>query len=226
MLLAIDTATQAASLALYASGCVRAEVTWLSTGRHTSELMPRIVWTIEHAGSGISDLTGLVVSIGPGSFTGLRVGLAAAKGLALANDLPIVGVPTLDVIAQAHAAHRSPLVAVLQAGRGKLATMRYARSARSRNGWRRQGELAVTTVDRIGEDWDRPMWLCGELDAAERASIQARLGARLKLVDPAGSLRRAGYLAELGWQRLGAGEADDLDALQPIYISTAGVTVA
>src|SRR3990172_5808575 len=107
MLLAIDTATQAASLALYDEDCVRAEVTWQSTGRHTSELMPRIVWMIEQASSAMSDLTGLAVSIGPGSFTGLRVGLAVAKGLALANDLPIVGVPTLDVIAQAHAAHRS-----------------------------------------------------------------------------------------------------------------------
>ena len=226
MLLAIDTATQAASLALYDAGCVRAEVTWHSAGRHTSELMPRIVWMIEQAGRRVTDLTGLVVSIGPGSFTGLRVGLAAAKGLALANDVRLVGIPTLDVIAQAHAALRSPLVAVLQAGRGKLAAMRYTRNARSRGGWRRQGELTVTTIERIGEDWDRPMWLCGELDAAARAAIQSRLGDRVRLPEPAGCLRRAGYLAELGWQRLSAGEADDLDALQPIYIPTTGVGVA
>jgi hypothetical protein len=106
--------------------------------------------------------------------------------------------------------------------------MRYARSARrarSRCGWRAQGELVVTTADQIGEDWDRPTWLCGELDAAERAAIQARLGDRVKLIDPAGSLRRAGYLAALGWLRLQAGEMDNLDALQPIYISTAGVAV-
>ncbi|HJW82964.1 MAG TPA: hypothetical protein VJ754_01545, partial [Anaerolineae bacterium] len=69
-------------------------------------------------------------------------------------------------------------------------------------------------------------WLCGELDAAERAAIQSRLGDRVRLPEPAGCLRRAGYLAELGWHRLSAGEADDLDALQPIYISTTGVGVA
>jgi len=228
MFLAIDTATQTASLALHDGERVRVEVTWHSAGRHTRELMPQIVWMIAQAGGRMADVTGVAVSIGPGSFTGLRVGLAVAKGLALANDLPIVGVPTLDVIAHAHVAQRSPLVAVLQAGRGRLAAMRYARSARrarSRCGWRAQGELVVTTADQIGEDWDRPTWLCGELDAAERAAIQTRLGDRVKLIDPAGSLRRAGYLAALGWLRLQAGEMDNLDALQPIYISTAGVAV-
>ena len=223
MLLAIDTATRAASLALYDDGCVRAEVTWYSAGRHTGELMPRIVWMLDQAGRRVTDLTGLVVSIGPGSFTGLRVGLAAAKGLALANDVRLVGIPTLDVIAQAHAGLRSPLVAVLQAGRGKLAAMRYVRS---RGGWRRQGDVTVTTIERIGADWDRPTWLCGELDAGARAAVQARLGDRVRLPEPAGCLRRAGFLAELGWQRLCAGQADDLDALQPIYLSTTGVALA
>ena len=229
MLLAIDTATHVASLALHDGGSVRAEMTWQNSGRHTGELMPRIVSLIGQ--NGVEALTGVAVSIGPGSFTGLRVGLAVAKGLALARDLPIVGVPTLDVIAQAQARFAQPgsLVAVLQAGRGKLATMRYIRSARLRgarsgSGWRSQGSMMVTTLDRLGEDWDKPMWLCGELDAAERASIQARLGERVLLVEPAASLRRAGYLAEIGWQRIRAGEVDNLDTLQPIYISTAGIT--
>lgn len=223
MLLAIDTATQAASLALHDGARLRAELSWELVDRHTVELMPRIEWMLAQLRASACDLSAVAVSIGPGSFTGLRVGLAIAKGLALANAIPIVGVPTLDVVAHAQAVSKGPLVAVLQAGRGKLAMMRYRRS---RGEWRAQGEMSVTTVDRIGEDWDRPTTLCGELDAGERAAIQARLDKRVTIAEPAFSLRRAGFLAELGWRRVRAGQADDLDALKPIYLPTAGVTAA
>ena len=223
MLLAIDTATRYASLALHDGGCVRAEITWEMSDRHTVEVMSRIAGLLEQLGATAHDLVGLAVSIGPGSFTGLRVGLAIAKGLALANAIPIAGIPTLDVIARAQVVTSGGLVAALQAGRGKLVTMRYRRV---RGEWRSHGEATLTTVERIGAEWDAPTWLCGELDAAARESIRARLGARVRLVDPARSLRRAGFLAELGWQRLRAGDADDVDTLKPIYIPTEGVAAA
>jgi tRNA threonylcarbamoyladenosine biosynthesis protein TsaB len=223
MLLAIDTATRYASLALHDGGCVRAEITWQMSDRHTVELMPRIAWMLEQTNATARDLTGLAVSIGPGSFTGLRVGLAIAKGLALANAIPIAGIPTLDVIARAQVVTSGGLVAVLQAGRGKLVMMRYRRA---RGEWRSRGQATLTTIEHIGAEWDAPTWLCGELDAAERESICARLGDRVRLVDPARSLRRAGFLAELGWRRLRAGNADDVDTLKPIYIPTVGVAAA
>jgi tRNA threonylcarbamoyladenosine biosynthesis protein TsaB len=221
MLLAIDTATQVASLALHDGGCVRAEMTWTPTDRHTVELMPRIDAMLTQLGVSACELAAVAVSIGPGSFTGLRIGLAIAKGLALANDIPIVGISTLDILAYAQPAVRGLLVVVLRAGRGKLAAMRYRRV---RGEWRAQGDVTVTTVDRIGQDWDRPTLLCGELESAEREAIRARLGDRVRLADAAHSLRRAGFLAELGWRRVRSGDADDLDALQPIYLPTAGVS--
>jgi len=219
MLLAIDTATQWASVALHDGACVRAEMTWKTASRPTAELMPRIPWLLERIGAKAGDLTAVAVSIGPGSFTGLRVGLAMAKGLSLANSIPVVGIPTLDVVAAAQPVRKEPLVAVLQAGRGKLAAMHYRRA---RGTWRAQGDVLVTTAERIGDDWDGPTLLCGELDGVERASIAARLGERVILADPAHSLRRAGFLAELGWRRVQSGAIDDLDALKPIYLPTAG----
>jgi tRNA threonylcarbamoyladenosine biosynthesis protein TsaB len=220
MLLAIDTASRVASVALHDGAAVRAEATWQLSEPHTVELMPRIVWMLDRVGARARDLQALAVAIGPGSFTGLRIGLALAKGLALAHDLPIAGIPTLDALARAQPIHKGRLVAVLQAGRGKLAAMRYRRV---RGEWRPQDEVSVTTVDRIGEDWAAPTWLCGELSADERSAIRTRLGARVLLAEPADALRRAGYLAELGWRRIRAGQADDLDSLRPVYIPTAGI---
>lgn len=80
MILAIDTATRTASLAIHDGSVVRAEFTWDTSDHHTVELMPRIVELLQQIEVTIDQITGLGVSIGPGSFTGVRVGVAAAKG--------------------------------------------------------------------------------------------------------------------------------------------------
>ena len=78
-----------------------------------------------------------MVSLGPGSFTGLRIGLSVAKGLALARQVPIVGIPTLDVVAQPHMTQPLPIWAILQAGRGRICAAQYARR---KGRWRRRGD--------------------------------------------------------------------------------------
>ncbi len=108
MLVAIDTATNYASLALHDGFKVRAEYTWEAQRRHTVGLLPRLVAALEQLGLGVEHLSGVAVTRGPGSFTGLRVGLAVAKGLALARGLALVSVPTLDVVAVAQGRDRRP----------------------------------------------------------------------------------------------------------------------
>ncbi len=97
LLLAIDTATRFAGLALYDGDIIRAEKYWLSHDNHSVELMPALVDMLAQQGFAPADLAAVGVTIGPGSFTGLRIGLSVAKGLALANRLVILGIPTLDV---------------------------------------------------------------------------------------------------------------------------------
>ena len=99
MILAIDTATQYAGLALYNQDGIYTEESWYAGRNHTVELMPRIIRILKLANLKVAALTALAVSLGPGSFTGLRIGLATAKGLALPHKLPVVGVPTLDIVA-------------------------------------------------------------------------------------------------------------------------------
>jgi tRNA threonylcarbamoyladenosine biosynthesis protein TsaB len=217
MLLAIDTATQMAGLALYdeAHGWVLAEEAWYSANNHTVELMPRIVHLMGQQGVSAADLTGLVVSLGPGSFTGLRIGLGVAKGLALARNLPIVGVPTLEVVVEPHKVQRLPIWAVLQAGRGRICAGHYIRR---KGRWRRQGPFRLTTLEKLCDEVKEEAIFCGEIDNQAADLIRQRLGAETVVATPAASLRRGAYLAELGWQRLRRGDADDAASLSPIYL--------
>ena len=119
MLLAIDTATRVASIALYNSEGVVAEMTWRSRENHTVELTAQIVRVMDLARVAKSDLKAIGIALGPGSFTGLRVGMSVAKGLAFGAQIPLLGIPTLDALAHAHAWQSLPIWAVLAAGRGR-----------------------------------------------------------------------------------------------------------
>ena len=115
LLLAIDTATRFAGLALYDGEMVRSEACWLSNRNHSAELTPTMVRMLDQQGVEAKDISAVAVATGPGSFTGLRIGLAVAKGLAEACNIPILGVPTLDILAFQHAEQRRPIWAVIQA---------------------------------------------------------------------------------------------------------------
>ncbi len=222
MLLAIDTATRAASLALYTAEGVLAEITWRSRENHTVELMAQIVRLLDLARAQNRDLRAVGVALGPGSFTGLRVGMSVAKGLALGCHIPLLGVPTLDALALAHAEQALPIWAILSAGRGRVSVARYA--AR-RGAVQRIGACAL--VDAAGllalvarGDGARPAraLFCGDIDAALAQRLREQVGARAVIASPAMNARRAGFLAELAWARFQRGESDDLAALAPVYL--------
>ena len=96
--LGVDTSTPVNTVALCEKGRIVAE-TSVDCGRaHAERLMATVDWVLAEAGVGLGAIDLLAVSIGPGSFTGLRIGVAAWKGLALAGGLPLIGVPTLDAM--------------------------------------------------------------------------------------------------------------------------------
>jgi tRNA threonylcarbamoyladenosine biosynthesis protein TsaB len=214
MLVAIDTATDQASLALHDGFMVRMEQTWEAPRRQTTELTARLVEAMRQLGLRPEGLSGVAVTKGPGSFTGLRVGLAVAKGLAMAQRLPVVGIPTLDVVAFAQGRDRRRLGAVLQAGRGRICIAMYGWQS---GGWQVEEEARLTTWAALAEQINQPTLLCGEIDR-EGAEIMAGLGDQATLLPPAWRVRRAGFLAELGWQRLSQGQVDDPATLAPIYL--------
>lgn len=219
MLLAIDTSTARLGLALYDGTQVLGELTWVSSARHTQELAPTLSGLLERVGTTMDSLQALGVAIGPGSFTSLRVGLSFAKGLALARHLPLVGVPTLDVVAANVPPDSSRrLAAVLQAGRGRLALAWY-RAAE--NGWQAEGPTSVTTARELEQQIRKPVIVCGELTAEDRQSLGRRYR-NVQLASPAQSVRRPGILAEIVWQRWQAGQVDAAASLAPIYLRVGG----
>ena len=98
-LLAMDTASNCCSAAIWSDGGIVAARHRPMTRGHAEAIMPMIGDVLSEAGHGFDDLDGLAVTVGPGSFTGLRTGLAAARGLALATGLPLAGVTTLEIVA-------------------------------------------------------------------------------------------------------------------------------
>jgi len=216
MLLAIDTATRFASLALYdpTAGIVRAEHTWYSVDNHTVELVPNLERMLSGQRVKTEELDGLAVSLGPGSFMGLRIGLSVAKGLAVSFGLRLAGVPTLDAIERAHAGRGLPLWAIVQVGRGRIAAAFYPA------GGPRPPKHAyqLTTFERLELPVSGPVLFAGEIDAPAAGQLYARWRERAIIMSPAANLRRAAYVAELGWERLTQGEADDLATLSPIYL--------
>ncbi|MEW6093213.1 MAG: tRNA (adenosine(37)-N6)-threonylcarbamoyltransferase complex dimerization subunit type 1 TsaB [Chloroflexota bacterium] len=218
MLLAIDTSTVQLGLALYDGAQVMAELTWTSRARHTEELAPALAGLFTRCGKTMDDVQALGVAIGPGSFTSLRVGLAFAKGLALARRIPLVGVRTLDVTAASVPSADCRLAAVLQAGRGRLAVGWYHRSE---NGWQAVGPAVMMTAEELERKIRKPTIICGELTADERQLLRRRFK-NVSLASPSQCLRRPGVLAEIAWVRWQAGLTDLPASLAPIYLHVAG----
>jgi tRNA threonylcarbamoyladenosine biosynthesis protein TsaB len=226
VLLALDTSTRVVGVALYDGDHVASESVWTSVDHHTIELAPAVAAGLRRAGVTMGEIQVVAVATGPGSFTGLRIGLALAKGIVLARRLPLIGVPTLDILAAAQPPRRNDLAAVLAAGRGRLAVSWYRAvdpashaggEARQAFAWRPTGETAVLTVEELSHRIQKPTLVCGELSAEERR-ILARKRVSVLLATPAQSLRRPSFLAELAWQRWQAGQVDNPATLSPQYL--------
>lgn len=216
MILAIDTATRTASIALYNNTGVLAEESWRSKNNHSVEVMPAITRLVVRQGLTMRDLSGIAVSLGPGSFTGLRIGMSVAKGLCLGLEIPIVGVPALQVAAYAAGDPGCGILAVDEAGRGRICVGRYSYE----NGLPAlQGSIQLQQADEWAPDLSEMVLITGEVDATLADHLLGLPGSEnLSIVSLAGSLRRAGFLGELAWERLQRGDTDDLDTLEPIYV--------
>jgi tRNA threonylcarbamoyladenosine biosynthesis protein TsaB len=215
MLLAIDTATHIAGIALYDANGPRGMLQWHTERNHTVELMPNVVRLLADAGAQATDLAAIAIAIGPGSYTGLRIGLSVAKGFCFATGAALVAVPTLDISAYSYAVRPSELCAILQSGRGRLAA-RYYRAEQAE--WQPQGEPFYGRAAELADACaGRTVFFCGEVDPDTENALRERLGASVTFVPDTERARDPRVLARLGWARWQAEQTEIVERLAPDY---------
>jgi len=211
LILALDTSTSTASVAFFDGERVLSETTWLAGREHSTRLLIEVEIALDRVGRSVEQLTGLAVARGPGSFTGVRVAISVAKGMAAGLSIPAWGVSTLDALALAATPSELPVRVVVEAGRARYATALYA-----------DGEQVdaprLATLQQLIELITSPTIVVGELTGDARAAFMQHDRARLAPV--AASARRAGFVAELGWRLSQAGDPGDPGQLDALYVTS------
>ena len=189
---------------------VISESTWLAGREHSTRLLLEIEIALERVGYRVEQLTGLVVARGPGSFTGVRVAVSVAKGMAGGLKIPAYGVNSLDVVALAAQPTPLPVRAVIEAGRGRYATALYVEGA--------TGEPPrLVAAAQLGDLITEPTVLIGEITNGDREKLISNT--HVHVAPKAATARRAGFLAELGWRMAQRGDPSDPATLDAIYIT-------
>jgi tRNA threonylcarbamoyladenosine biosynthesis protein TsaB len=215
MILGLDTSTEILGLALLREGRVISSLS-LAIGRSHSEKLPGTLDRfLSEAGVLVSELSGLAVSIGPGSFTGLRVGLSLAKGMASTMGVPLVGVPTLKALAWRCRPSRYSIGAMLDARKGEVF---YAQYEEGGGEFERKSPDRVLSPEALANEIREPTLFVGSGVRVYGDFLENRLGSLAIFASPNPESPDPADLAYLGWQRLRQGERDDLEGLEPVYI--------
>lgn len=225
MLLAIDTATRYLGLALHNGRELIAEQTWRTGNKHNTLLASSVKTLLDVCDVSPDDLTALAVAVGPGSYTGLRIGVSLAKGMAAANDLPLIGVSTLDTLAAGCPFEntRYRLLAIVQAGRGRIISEEY----RVRKGrWTSTADPVLTNWGELLAEREGSYYLTGEMNEQGREAIEAARSDELSLtlIQAPYRIRRPGVLAQEALRRYDAGEPADFHPAKclPFYLQAPG----
>lgn len=235
LLLAIDTASDMAGVALLAGESIVAESTWRSRQSHSRQLLPTLEWLLERAGFDKTHIGAIAVCLGPGSYAGMRVGVTAAKTLAYALDVPIVGVGRLEADALPVASMtEGRVVALHAAGRAEIAWAAYRSTSPlpfghpiSAGG---EGDGGRGISDGLQElvaphltprDAFVPELQAGDVVVAELATLGDEL---IDAIERAGhklleaNATRVVAVGLLAARRLARGEIDNADTLVPLYL--------
>ena len=223
LLLAVDTATRVMGVALLRGETLLAEIATEGPRPHSERLLPGIDRVLALAGAALHEVGAFAVSVGPGSFTGLRIGIATVKGFGLGDPRPVLGVPTLAALAAAAAGAPGPVAALLDARRGEVYAAAWA------------GVDLVLEAPLVAESVYTPEELAESLPpdcvlvAGEGALSAARrvngLRASLRLATTGEVPARAERVGRLALALLARGEGAPADALVARYVRRAEAEV-
>ena len=230
LLLAFETATARSSVALLRGETLVAEVA-AEPGRPAAEsLLPALQKVLARAGIREAEVAAFAISIGPGSFTGLRVGLATVKGLAFGSDRPVVAVSTLAGIASGAGVLDEPVAALLDARRGELYAAVYlprGLGGSDGDGWEDAPLLdeGVYTLAELSERLPRPCALVGDGAIVHAEALRSHLGGAARLLPAEKGFARAFHVGRLAVRRLARGLALAAEEVVPRYLRRAEAEV-
>ena len=219
-ILGVDTSTPIGSVALIDGDNVVAEHTLDIVQAHSSRLMPAIDSVLKWGDITVDDLDGCAVGIGPGSFTGIRIGVATLKSICYAVDKPIIGVSTLEAIAYNLRWSNSIICPLLDARRSEI----YGAIFQGNTKWQRLSEDLCLPIEaflkRIKEETepDCTINFVGDGLATYGDAVREDLGERVHLADAIFNVPRGATIAHLGAQRLQQGDSDNYWTLVPNYV--------
>jgi tRNA threonylcarbamoyladenosine biosynthesis protein TsaB len=206
--LAVETSTRAGGVAVVDGDRLVAEYLLDVSVTHSERLLAAIDRVLADAGWKARDLQGLAVASGPGSFTGLRVGISTVKGLALALGLPVAAVPTLDAMAAAVPWASIAVCPVLLARRSEVYAALYRWDG---EGFRRESDYLALSPDQLAARLGEPTLLLGDGADAIVSPHARRLPPPHRVPSPA-------CVASLGRARLALGETVSPAGLTPFYL--------
>jgi tRNA threonylcarbamoyladenosine biosynthesis protein TsaB len=210
-ILAFDTSTENCSVALLAAG-QRFDHEILAGQRHSDLLLPMIGDLLATAGLALTDLDGICYGAGPGSFTGLRIACGIAQGLALGANLPVVGISTLEALAQA--AGSGPVIAALDARMGEIYHAAYVRQQEQ---WQCVSPPCVCLPQEApaldGSGWTG----IGTAFRTYPEILSARYAGQIETMQGE-AYPQARDILTLALPRFERGEAEDAAAAAPVYI--------
>jgi len=214
-ILSLDTASQSCSVAIVADKTVIAELTVNHGKTHAEVLMGMIQRALEMGDVSISDVDGFAATIGPGSFTGLRIGLSTVKGLAVATKKPVVGVSSLDALAYVFSFSQKLVCSMMDARKGEVYTAGY-RFEESKI--ITVFEPRVTRPDLAVKNIKEPCILVGDGAVKYKDIFLDKIGPQVLFANPEQNLIRASNVASLAMPRFEKNDTDDVGSLVPYYI--------
>ena len=218
-ILAIDTATQVSSVAVLKEGRLLAELTMQGKLTHSETLLPHIEQVLKMAAVTKEELTGIAVSNGPGSFTGLRIGLAAAKAMSYVLGIPLVGVSTLQALAYQLPAPGVRVMCLLDAQKGNAYVESYRWENNSLQVVDSVQVAKITDIVAACANMNEQVILLGDA-VQKKVAGKLELPANVSVAPPHIVMPRAACVAMLGQAKLLAGETDTVMDLEPTSVIT------
>ena len=216
MILAINTSTLQFGLALLEEdGTVLAEYFMSERGGHFGNLMPALLFLFSSLKSDIHYVKGIAVAMGPGSFTGLRVGLSTAKGLCHALNVPIIGISSLEALASQLSYSDLPISPILDSKKGEVFTAQFVWN--EGNEIIRDMEDVCVKIEDLPSLFDEPTIIIGNDYVNQGALLKNIFDTKVLLAPTHQWNLRPSSVGFLGLKRFHAHDFDDLQGLNPLY---------